>query len=327
MNIQDSRVKVLIIRFSSIGDIVLTTPVIRNLKTQVEHIEVHFLTKKIFAPVLEGNPYIDKIHCLDNNFGSLMHELKQENFDFIIDLHKNLRTSRIKLGLKRMSFSFEKLNFKKWLLVNFKINRLPAIHIVDRYMKTISLFIETSDEKGLDYYVPEKDNYPINLNSPFIVIIVGANHNTKQLPDEKLIELCTRIEKPVVLLGGKADIDKAVSIESGVEKQLTNLVGKLTINQSASVVQQADWVITPDTGLMHIAAAFGKKIISVWGNTVPEFGMAAYKPNNYSVLIEQKGLKCRPCSKIGYKKCPKSHFKCMNDHDISHVASLINKLA
>jgi heptosyltransferase-2 len=323
MSTQDTRVKFLIIRFSSIGDIVLTTPVIRHLKVNVANAEVHYLTKQAFAPVLENNPYIDKLHVLDKDFNGLVRTLKSESFDYIIDLHKNLRTLRVKKALKRMSFSFDKLNFKKWMLVNLKINKMPTMHIVERYMQTIKLFIDQPDGQGLDYFIPQKDQYTLPFSDKFVSVVIGANHFTKQLPDKKIIELCEGIDKPIVLIGGKADREKSLQIEKSLTKKITNLVGQLTINQSASVVKQSEWIITPDTGLMHIAAAFKKKIISVWGNTVPEFGMYPYMPDKQSVMIEEKGLNCRPCSKIGFAKCPKGHFNCMQKHNMQNVISHI----
>ena len=129
--------KFLLIRFSSIGDVVLTTPVIRCLKKQVNDAEVHFLTKNSFAEIIENNLYIDKKIYFEDDLNAIIKNLKAENYDYIIDLHNNLRTFLIKLWLMKKSFSFNKLNFEKWLMVNSKINRLPNIHIVDRYMETI----------------------------------------------------------------------------------------------------------------------------------------------------------------------------------------------
>jgi ADP-heptose:LPS heptosyltransferase len=137
-----------------------------------------------------------------------------------------------------------------------------------------------------------------------------------------MVQLCNALIKPIVLLGGKADVEKAKTIEKLSRANILNLTGKLSINQSASVVKKADWVITPDTGLMHIAAAFNRRIISYWGNTVPEFGMTPYKTNPASQLFQVKNLTCRPCSKIGFEKCPKKHFNCMMRQDIDAMAKL-----
>ena len=128
--------KVLIVRFSSIGDIVLTTPVARCIKTQLENVEDHYATKNQYRSILENNPYIDKIFVLKDNLNELIAELKKENYDVVLDLHNNLRTRILKWKLGIRSHSFNKLNVEKWLMVNFKINKLPDVHIVDRYLET-----------------------------------------------------------------------------------------------------------------------------------------------------------------------------------------------
>jgi heptosyltransferase-2 len=310
-------VKFLIIRFSSIGDIVLTTPVIRCLKMQVEEAEIHYLTKKQYAGILENNPNINKVHVFDGNISKLIQELKLEFFDHIIDLHHNLRSARIKNNLPVHAQSFNKLNWEKWLLVNLKINRLPNIHIVDRYLQTTRFFDVENDNQGLDYFIPEKDeicpaDLRPDLENGYILFAIGAQHATKRLPVEKIISVCRKINKPIVLSGGKEDLPTAEKIKEAVGNKIYNACGNFNLNQSASLVKNAKTIITHDTGLMHIAAAFRKKIISVWGNTVPEFGMYPYFAGENSKIVEVKNLKCRPCTKIGFSTCPKKHFNCMN---------------
>lgn len=322
-------VKFLIIRFSSIGDIVLTTPVVRCLKTQVEGAEVHFLTKKAFSPVLTHNPYIDKLHILQDSLSQTIDALKQEGFDYIIDLHHNLRTFRVKNKLKVLSFSFNKLNIEKWLMVTFKINRLPDKHIVDRYFETVRLFDVVNDGKGLDYFISPEDEVdvtflPETFRNGYIGFVIGAKHNTKKLPLPKIVSLLGRIHKPVIILGGKEDVNEGNEIAASLGNRVYNACGKYSLGQSASLVKQADAIIAHDTGLMHIAAAFKKKIVSVWGNTIPEFGMYPYEPGVGSLIVEVKGLRCRPCSKIGYAKCPKGHFNCMNLIDEQQITDAIN---
>ncbi|UCH13247.1 MAG: glycosyltransferase family 9 protein [Bacteroidales bacterium] len=322
-------VKFLVVRFSSIGDIVLTTPVVRCLKTQVKDAEVHYLVKKQYESVIKANPYIDKVYSLEGSLNKLAKKLKTENYHYIIDLHKNIRTFSLKLQLGILTFTFNKLNYKKWLLVNFKINKLPDIHIVDRYFKSVRLFDVRNDNKGLDYNITDGDKIDINsLNSElingYIAFALGARHFTKQLPDDKIIALCSKINYPVVLLGGKEDFDKGEKIKDTTGTRVYNYCGKLSINQSASIIKQAKLVISHDTGMMHIAAAFRKKIISIWGNTVPEFGMYPYLPGKDSQIIQIHGLSCRPCSKLGYKKCPRGHFRCMRDINENDVANVVN---
>jgi ADP-heptose:LPS heptosyltransferase len=319
--------KVLVIRFSSIGDIVLTTPVVRCLKKQQPDTEIHFLTKFSMHKVVASNPYIDKFYYLQDNWDLLMHELKDENYDCIIDLHHNLRTLKIKKALRVQSYSFNKLNIQKWLLTNFKINRMPDLHIVDRYMETLISFSVQNDGRGLDYFIPKEEeisehDLPYAQSAGYVGLVIGGAHATKRLPVEKLSALCSQIEHPIVLLGGPEDRSNGDLIAAGDPVKIYNSCGKYALNESADLVRKAKLIITHDTGLMHIAAAFKKPIISIWGNTVPAFGMTPYYgdakiPNQ---VFEVKNLGCRPCSKIGYDQCPRKHFKCMNNINVSELA-------
>ena len=325
-----SVMKFLIIRFSSIGDIVLTTPVIRCLKQQFKNAEVHFITKHQYKSILENNIYIDKLHIL-SNIKTTIKELKQERFDFIIDLHNNIRTLKIKTALFSVtSFSFNKLNVQKWLLTALKINVLPKKHIVDRYMQTVNFFGVKNDEKGLDYFIPLKDvvpftDLPLTHLHGFIAIVIGAAHNTKKLPLHKLKELCSLINFPIVLLGGKDDAEVGNEIALIDSIKIYNACGKFSLNESADLMRKSTLVVTHDTGLMHIAAALNKPIISIWGNTVPAFGMTPYYHNQNTLQskFEIENLYCRPCSKIGYKKCPLKHFKCMQLQNTDNITSTI----
>jgi ADP-heptose:LPS heptosyltransferase len=322
--------KILIIRFSSIGDIVLTSPVVRCLKKQLGA-EVHFLTKKNFEKILFPNPYIDRVFSIEKHIKEVINNLKSMDYDCVIDLHNNLRTRQIKWALGIKSYSFNKLNIEKWLMVNLKINRLPSVHIVDRYLKTIEKLGVINDNLGLDYFIPNTDEIDFNTwenpfqlrGGDFIAFVIGAAHPTKRLPADKIIEICNGIEKPILLLGGKEDSKIGQLVENQSIAKVLNLCGKLNLNQSASIVRQAYKVITHDTGLMHIAAAFKKDIISVWGNTIPEFGMTPYLPSEKSRIFEVKNLKCRPCSKIGFQECPKGHFKCMRLQKIPEIIRMI----
>lgn len=326
--------KILILRFSSIGDIVLTTPVPRTLKTQLDRAEVHYCTKKGYAGLLEANPYIDKVHLLGDSLNDLIKTLKAERYDVVIDLHRNLRTRIIKLRLGVRAYSFDKLNWQKWLIVRFKINKLPNVHIVDRYMETVKPLGVKMDSLGLDYFIPERDEVepdwlPESHRQEYVVYAIGGQHETKKLPFERMVELCDRINKPLVLLGGKEDAATGERIarfferteasepyeekllELGKKTLVYNACGKYNLNQSASLVKGAIAVFTHDTGLMHIAAAFRKQVFSIWGNTIPAFGMYPYRTK--FTVFENNKLDCRPCSKIGHDKCPKGHFKCMKN--------------
>lgn len=319
--------KFLIIRFSSIGDIVLTTPVVRCLKQQYPNAEIHYLTLPAFKSILTPNPYIDFVHVLDKPLLKKITELKQLGFDYMIDLHNNLRTRIIKSCLDIPAFSFDKLNVEKAQLVTLKTNTLPAIHIVDRYLATLNSFDIKNDGQGLDYFLPEdliiNELMQAASNQTYTAIAIGAQHATKRLPTPKLIEICSAITHRVVLLGGPEDKQIGEQIAAACGTHVINCCGSLSLHQSAWMVKQAHNIITHDTGLMHIAAAFKKPIISVWGNTIPELGMNPYYGNLNIVnnQMQVANLACRPCSKIGYKQCPKGHFNCMQLQDGLAIAS------
>jgi len=329
-----SRKKILIIRFSSIGDIVLTTPVIRIIKNQLSESEVHYATKTEYESILTANPYIDKIHLLEDDISDFIKRLRTEHFDYIIDLHNNLKSFIIKNAIHGKVGSFDKLNIQKWLLVNFKLNMMPNKHIVERYVAAAKMLGVQMDQAGLDYFIPHKDEVeddwlPEDYRRNIVVFATGAKFNTKRLPKEKIIEICDKINKPVILLGGKEDAEMGGYVEDFFEKRnqnepfekglkdlnkktiVFNGCGKFNLNQSASVIKKSVAVFTHDSGLMHIAAAYGKEIYSIWGNTVPDFGMYPYRTK--FTVFENNSIGCRPCSKIGHSKCPLGHFKCMKN--------------
>lgn len=330
--------KVLIVRFSSIGDIVLTTPVIRAVKQQL-NAEVHYLTKNSFRGILAHNPNVDKVYTINKKVGEVKAALQEEGYDYILDLHNNLRSRQVKWAVGAQSYTFDKINLEKWLMVNLKVDRLPDAHIVHRYMATAEPLGATYDGQGLDYFIPEEDEVamgallsanalgPVPAAPPYTALVIGAAHSTKRLPTHRLIELCQLLTGPVVLLGGSAEAEEGQVIADAGGAHVLNTCGKFNLNQSASVVRQARRVITHDTGLMHIAAAFRKPVISVWGNTIPEFGMYPFFPEGegQNTTVQVEGLKCRPCSKIGYQSCPRGHFRCMEDIPLEAISRAAEK--
>jgi len=325
--------KVLIIRFSSIGDIAWTSPVVRCTKKQLPGVELHYCTKLRYKSLVEANPYIDKIYYLEDKLGDLIKKLKKEKYDFIIDLHRNIRTKLIKLNLRTKSKAYDKLRIKRLLYTNFQINFMPNCHVVDRYFDAASPLGIENDDEGLDYFIPEKDEVemawlPRSHQKGYVAFVIGATGWTKILPFKKMVELCDKINKPIVLVGGKEDFEAGDKLEQffnastndalvdeglkqlGKKTRIFNGCGKFNLSQSASLVRQAEVVFGHDTGLTHIAAAFKKTIFSIWGGTVPN---NFYPYGTRFFLIENNKLTCRPCSKSGRSKCPKGHFKCLED--------------
>ncbi len=314
--------KVLVIRFSSIGDIVLTTPAIRCLKQQLPGVEVHFLTKEKMKAVTIANPYIDKFHYFKDDLSTLAADLRQENYDYIIDLHKNIRTYLLRLKLMRNKavwYSYKKLSIQKFILTKFKINLMPERHISLRCIDALSPLGIVDDGKGLDYFISDtekiKDEYlPSGHLFGYVAIVIGASYYTKKLPVYKLQEICSLINYPIILVGGKEDAKEGEEVASVNPEKIYNACGKFTLNESADIVQRAHLVISHDTGLQYIASAYQKPTLAIWGGTSPKLQVEPFYGTSNKPLYKNfivPDLSCQPCSNFGTKKCPRGHFKCM----------------
>ncbi len=322
--------KILVIRFSSIGDIVLTTPVIRGLKKQLPDCVLHYATKKEYHSLLRSNPYIDKIHLLDHSIDDLLSSIRAERFDYVIDLQKNLRSLWIKFNLDATTYSFNKLNIRKWITVNLKWNVMPRKHIVDRYLEACKPIGIKNDGAGLDYFIQKDEEVPLSdlplthLHG-YVVLVLGATYYTKRIPLNKAQEICSKLKSPIVLIGGREEKGMGDELAREFPLSVYNACGLYSINQSASIIEGAKHIITSDTGMMHIAAACKKNISVLWGNTIPEFGMGAYYPSDWvsSAANYEVKLNCRPCSKLGFDRCPKKHFNCMMQQDIDLLVKSI----
>lgn len=321
--------KLLVIRFSSIGDIVLTTPVLRCLKKQIPGVEIHFLTKEKFKSVTIHNPHINKFFYYNNNLGTLKKELKNENYDYVIDLHKNPRSLMIRMALGKKTYSYRKLSIQKFLLTKLHIDIIFRKHIVTRSLDTVAPLGVKDDGGGLDYFITSDDEVDINSVSPackdgFIALVIGGSYYTKKLPVDKLKQLCSLINKPIILVGGKEDEEEGKEIISVDPGRIFNACGKYSLNQSADIVRKSKLVISHDTGLQYIACAYNKPVLAIWGGTSPKLAVEPYygtKPRGgftYRNFIVD-GLSCQPCSNYGTKKCPKGHFKCMILQDLADI--------
>ncbi|MEO9210880.1 MAG: glycosyltransferase family 9 protein [Ginsengibacter sp.] len=328
--------KVLIIRFSSIGDIVLCTPVFRCFKNQIPYAEVHFLTKESFKIVTSSNPNIDKIFYYHKNINEIIEVLRKENYDYIIDLHKNLRSLKIVSSLKKKTYTIDKESTHKILLTKLKINLMRGVHITQRCLETVAPLGVKDDGLGLDYFIPEADrikesDIPTSHTAGYIGLVIGASYYTKKLPVPQLQELCKKINYPIILLGGKEDRRAGLDVASVDTTKIYNACGKFNLNESADIVQRAKLIISHDTGLQYIACAFQKPILAIWGATSPKLDVEPYygsifmkqqtKPIYENIFLD---LWCQPCSKYGSDRCPLGHFNCMKHQDIDGIVKKVN---
>lgn len=326
--------KILLIRFSSIGDIVLTFPVVKAIRKRFPEAKIHFASKKSFETLLLGAEGIDHFHFLSDSFSSFKNDIKSEKFDYIIDLHNNLRTRRLTFGSSAKIIRFDKLNVRKWLFTKWKLKVMPNVHIVDRYLQTLKVLgIDSIQQTENTFTVPSSycvnvEEYFPTIKDSFVAIAIGAQFKTKRVPKEKWIEIIREMDNNIILIGGEMDREMGEwLIDHCPNTTIVNSCGKWNILESASIVSQAKSLLTNDTGMMHIAACFNTQIISIWGNTTPEYGMSPYRPQGIKTdkIFQIDGLSCRPCSKIGYQECPKKHFHCMTMQDAKAIASSIQK--
>ena len=319
--------KILVIRFSSMGDIIYTTPVVRCLKNQLPGAEIHFLTKPAYKYIYDNNPYVSKLLLLKPTLSETIEEIKSEHYDYLIDLHNNLRTSLIKLRVGIASSTYKKQHLRKWLSLKFNLKLVPPVHLVERYLKTVKFLGVSNDGKPIDYYIKGQHDLktllPASHQNDYVAFVIGATHFTKRMPNEKIISICRQIKHPVVLLGGEDVKANGSVIANAIGENIYNACGITSLDESVFLVSKAQKVLGFDTGLTHIAEAFDKPIASIWGGTAPELlGVQPYMVNDAKVIGID--LPCRPCSKFGLEKCPLGHFKCMKDIPDENLVNFTN---
>lgn len=311
---------VLVIRFSSIGDVVLCSPVVRVLKNTGFNVTV--ITKKGFKALWKNNPNVHELLLVDDLSESDLNLLDSKKFDYVVDLHNNRWSNRIKNRLKVPSYTLSKSNINKALLVWTKLKVFKSSHIVDRYLETLLPLTGLNDSEGLEFFEDEpSDAISKYINEKYAVFVIGGQHKGKMMSAERIKELCNAIEIPLLLLGGPEDETKGEWIESGSGKNIINLAGKLSLMDSVNLIKYSKFVISHDTGLMHIASAYQKNIISLWGATTPELGFGPYKPGNKSVILEEPHI-LRPSSKLGKQRL----FKKINFIDRIPLETILREM-
>lgn len=317
--------KVLVIRLSAMGDLVVTTPVLRALHEQLAA-EVHLVTKAAFAPIVRHAPYLSKVHHWSR---TVVEDLEAEGFDLVVDLHGSIRSHLLRVRLGAPALGFRKRNFEKRLLAR-GIDLLGDEHLVNRYFRGLRAAGVQEDGRGLDYFVmpeelAEAGKHLAAFPEDFVAIVLGATHFTKRMPAGLVAALIAELGRPVVLLGGPDVVElanEAVGLAPGSET--LDLCGALALRDSIAVLAKAEAVIAGDTGLMHVAAALRKPMVVVWGNTAPAIGMYPWYPREAAGRYrnaEVLGLGCRPCSRIGFAACPRGHFKCMHEQRSSRIVA------
>lgn len=325
--------KILVLRFSSIGDIVLTFPVVAALKAAYPDCQIDYVTKPAFRHLLEACTGLSHIFTLEGSIRELRKDINFQSYDTVLDLHNNLRTLLLTAFSGAKVYKYPKNNWNKWLLTRFKIKQERRQHVVERYLSTLkqAFGLEVLAPEN-PYDIPESEQFSIQdatgfAPAKYVTFAIGAQFATKRLPTDLMIKLLQKMEHPLVLLGGKEDQQTANEIVAALGGQkVVSMVGQLNIHGSAWLVKNAAALLTHDTGLMHIGACFEVPIHLIWGNTVKDFGMYPFRLEQENCFqYEVENLKCRPCSKIGFQNCPKGHFACMRQQDLDFISTQLNQ--
>lgn len=318
--------KILIIRLSSLGDVLLTTPLIRTLKSSYPNLQIDFIVRSEYESTLKFNPNINNLITLERNYKKekVRSQIIKENYDLIVDLQNNLRSRYLTHGYSLKTVRYKKPYLSRILLVKLKINRFKqVIPIPVRYANSLPNF--ELDQKGLELFVPEGEKSEI-ADDKVIGLCPGSRHLTKMWPKEYFIELGNQLIKSnykVALFGGKDDMaicnDISTKVDGALDLSNNNNLIKLAVNMRACKA-----VVCNDSGLMHSALALNIPVVSIFGSTVKEFGFFPYKGKN--IVLENNLLSCRPCSHIGLDKCPKNHLDCLNKITPITVLEAVKKI-
>ncbi|MCX7610115.1 MAG: glycosyltransferase family 9 protein [Ignavibacterium sp.] len=329
MKIDFKKIKnILVIRLSSLGDILLTTPLLRAIKTQYPNVKIDFLAKQEYSDLMINNPNIENLFLLNKD--GIINPAKTNSsttlgqYDLIIDLQNNIRSRRISSKLRTQIVRFKKYSIRKLLLVRTKINLMKDFpSIPERYAETIDIKL---DDKGVEIISYKETSKEIKNLKKIIGICPGSKHFTKRYPIEYQINLCKLLVENnfnVVLFGGKLDKEICQEISERVP-HIINLQNDDDILQTVADMKMCDVIVCNDSGLMHVASSFNKKLIAIFGSTVKEFGFTPYNCPN-AIIVENENLNCRPCSHIGRDSCPKFHFRCMKDLKPEIIFNLIRQ--
>ena len=337
---------ILVLRLSSLGDVILTSPVYRLLRKKFPSAQIDVLVKKEFADVLRYNPNINSVI----EFGSprelplriIRNALKLRSYDVVIDLHNSLRTRLLRFGIAKNIFVIDKDIWKRLLLVKLKANLFEKkISIPEKYIRTLAPLGIENDDEGLEIFFPDEikehtkhiilsEVKGLMESKNLIAICPTAKHKTKMWLKENFAQLANElIEKHnafIFLLAAPNEREYCDSLKSEInnQKSVINLAGKISLLESAAIMDSCNVVVTNDSANLHLASARKKNVVAIFGSSVEEFGFFPYRTK--AKVLQVENLECRPCSHIGLSECPQGHFRCMNDISAEMVANAVKEL-
>jgi heptosyltransferase-2 len=340
--------KILIIRFSSLGDIVLASPLVRVLRAAYPDAQLDLLVKSEYADLVRHHPALNSVLTLESSsreeLRALRSRVRMEGYDVILDLHNSLRSRYVRFLNARRVRAVNKRVLRRWILVNLKRNLYrDAVPVAERYIETAASLGVVADGRGAEIVTPADvvsrvgtmmSKYRLERAATVVGLAPSARHATKRWPPERYRDLGIRLAREhrakLLLFGGPDDTDYCGDIAQMINAEMgtgsaESLAGSLTLLETAAALDHCAVVVTNDTGLMHMAAARNRPVVAIFGSTVREFGFFPY--GTRSVVLEREGLFCRPCSHVGLDRCPEGHFRCMKEIDVADVAAAVRSLA
>lgn len=335
--------RILIVRFSSLGDILLTTPLVRALKQRFPGCQLDYLTGSRYQELLTANPHIDGIISLHSGTGiaetrKTAARLADRNYDVLIDVHGSVRSLLFRWGSRiPVVLTFKKLRFQRSVLILLKRSIYPDDRSMAlRMLDTAASLGIRDDGGGLDFFVNEDVKQEalrlIAAERPpgqggLIGLAPGARHNTKRWLIDRWRQLAKMLvekhDATIVVLGGDNDRGIGNQVSDGLGIRARNCAGQLTLAGSAAVLSHCRAVITNDTGVLHMAAARQVPVVAIFGPTVRAFG---FYPFRVPYRIVERSLYCRPCTTKGSPRCPLGHFRCMKEIASANVLSAFEDL-
>jgi len=332
--------QILIVRLSSIGDIILTTPLVRAVRKAYPDATIRFVIKKQFADLMRNNPNINELIVYDKEIGinQTIASINEKPIDWMIDIHRNIRSQLLRWKINPKHYStYSKLIIPRSLLIHTKINSYskPIKPVFLRYFDAVKKFNVAYDDLGTEIYSTSADevstiekaaNAGLYSFDDMVAICPAASFKNKQWPTSYFIETATYLlskNRNLVLLGGPKDVDLCNEIKHALDDKATTLAGKLSLLESAIILKNSKFAICNDSGMMHLAQSQKTPVIAIFGPTVEELGYFPLKTNAY---VLENNTNCRPCTHNGLNYCPKKHFKCMINSSPSQMIDLIQKL-
>lgn len=329
------------------GDVILTSPLVRQLRQEFPDAQIDFLVRTEYADLVKYNPHLTHTLQYDIQTGrrglrELREYLKKQGYDVVFDLHRNFRSSYLRrFSRKPRLLKINKNRIIRFLLIKFKVNFYKRFYdnylsIAEKYLKTASKLMAVKNDLKLDLYLPQKiaDKgkqlwRKLESENFSLIIAPGSRHFTKSWPAELYSELIMKIHQTygwrTLLVGSPEEAPLVEDIQKRTGNGASEVAaGYLSLLETAALIKACPLFISNDSGLMHVAAAFEKPQIAIFGSTTQELGFFPVNPN--AVVVENKNLKCRPCTHIGRKSCPKKHFKCMIEITPQKVLKVVKEL-